>query len=83
MEDADAPGSVEPFDHLQDRIDGFASRQRAAGADAFLQSAAGDEFHGNGGGAGDLLSAKDIDAIGMVDGSGQAAFAKESLAGIG
>ena len=45
--------------------------------------AAGDQFHGDDGHAPNLLRAENIDAVGMVDGSGQAALAEETLARVG
>ena len=50
---------------------------------AILQRAAGDEFHRDDRRAADFLRAEDIDAVRMIDGSREPAFAEESLARVG
>ena len=83
VKDADGLGRLQALDDLEDGVDGLGHRHRPLLLDAILDRSARHQFHGDGGGAFDLLRAVDVHAVGMVDGGRKTPLAKEPRPGLG
>ena len=81
MQDANALGRLQAGGDLQNAVHRFADWQRPLRTHFVMQRAASDQFHGDDRRAANFLGAEDVNAVGMIDGGGQAAFAEKPLAG--
>ncbi|MFM1943835.1 MAG: hypothetical protein RI897_2817, partial [Verrucomicrobiota bacterium] len=83
VEDALVVGGLEAADDIENGIDCLAYGQGAVFVELVFERAAAGDFHGDDGLAVDFLASEDIEAIGVVDFGGEAAFAQEALAHFG